>query len=310
MSRRSAGGSILVEASMVVPIFFIALVPFLYLMRISLTQAILERAMDEALRSLAVESYVLLRENGSEDPPEASEDLSDEIPDAGELQEIREEMKDAAREGGSEEESLLLDLFGTVYLRRKVLENLSGLDLQAMGIEGGEAGLSFLGSRFFFSEGTHRHLLNAQMTVAWASPFSFFDPPDSVFSRTVHAFSGEKGPVEVSEGAGEPSDSDDTYVYRIGQGVHYHQESCFLIDKDILMISVAEAEQMGLFPCSRCESSLVVTGEVYMTSGGDHYHRSSCGYLFPDLQEMTLEEAVRLGLTPCGLCYGSEGYFQ
>ena len=62
MSKRGISGSILVEASLVVPIFFIALIPFLYLLRICLSQTVLERALDEALRSLAVESYVILRD--------------------------------------------------------------------------------------------------------------------------------------------------------------------------------------------------------------------------------------------------------
>ena len=317
MNKKSAAGSMVVEASLVVPIFFLAIVPFLYLIRISLSQAVLERTLDEALRSFAVESYVVLRED---DRPAldltGDMDVAENIqPDVTEMIEIEDDIRDAARTAGAGleeegQESLLMDLAGTLYLRQKVLEILSGRDLASMGIEGGEEGLSFLGSRFFYSESAHRHLLNAQMTVDWSSPFSFFDPGISTFSRTTHAFTGETDKDSNSSGLSEKEEDDDTIVYRIGQGSHYHQADCFLIDKDIITISVSEAKLMGLSPCKRCRSDLAVTGLVLMTSGGEKYHLSSCGYLYPDLQEMTLEEAVKAGLSPCGICFGSEGYFQ
>ncbi len=316
MNKKSAAGSMVVEASLVVPIFFLAIVPFLYLIRITLSQAVLERTLDEALRSFAVESYVILREDDRPAPDlaEGMDTAEDIQPDVTEMIEIEDDIRDAARTAGAGleeegQESLLMDLAGTLYLRQKVLELLSGRDLDSMGIEGGEEGLSFLGSRFFYSESAHRHLLNAQMTVCWSSPFSFFDPGISTFSRTTHAFTGEtnKG---LDSGSSSEKEDDDTIVYRIGQGSHYHQADCFLIDKDIITISVSEAKLMGLSPCKRCRSDLVVTGLVLMTSGGEKYHLSSCGYLYPDLQEMTLEEAVKAGLSPCGICFGSEGYFQ
>ena len=310
MSKRNPGGSILVEASLVVPIFFLALLPFLYLIRICLSQAVLERALDEALRSLAIESYVILREDTGT--------LSDETASgASELLEMKEEMKDALREAGTdasveedEDENILMDLAGSLYLRQKVLEALSVRDLDAMGIDGGEAGISFFASRFFYTEGSHRHLLHAEMTVLWTSPFSFVSLGESTFSRTTHAFTGEEDNGSADNGLSGKDGSDDTTVYRIGQGNHYHQADCFLIDKNILTISVSEAKQIGLLPCTRCRSDLAVTGKVLMTSGGEHYHLPSCGYLYPDLQSMTLSEAWEMGLSPCGLCYGSEGYFR
>ena len=313
MSKRGISGSILVEASLVVPIFFIALIPFLYLLRICLSQTVLERALDEALRSLAVESYVILRDTEVSAGETVSGD-TETIEGASELFSMREEMKDTAREGSNgesgDDESLVMDLAGSLYLRQKVMDILSSRDLSAMGIEGGKAGISFLASRFFYSEGTHRHLLHAEMTVRWDSPFAFVDLGQSTFSRTTHAFSGEKEEGADGNEISGKEDGDDTIVYRIGQGIHYHQADCFLIDKNIIRISVSEAELMGLLPCSRCRSDLAVTGLVCMTSGGDHYHMSSCGYLFPDLRSMTLTEALEAGLSPCGLCYGSEGYFR
>ena len=56
------------EACLAVPVFFISLVPFLYLMRMSLTQNLLEVYLENAVEQLAVESYILFRDTGEEKP--------------------------------------------------------------------------------------------------------------------------------------------------------------------------------------------------------------------------------------------------
>lgn len=315
-------GSIMVEACMVVPIFFLVMVPFLYLMRMTLCTAMMENALQGALEQLAVESYVLMVSNGTEEGDSAEDATSavaaetDTIVSDPALAAHREELSDLqmemrsylASENGSED--LMLDLLGTLYLRGKIQHLLQEEDLGSWGIEGGWSGISLLGSRFFFSESGQDQLMQAALTIHWEQSFAFWSPEDTVIYRTTRAFGGTD--LLRAEGtSGETSaSSEDETVYRMGQGVHYHQADCFLISKDILTLSAEEAISLGLRACERCRPSKISTGLVYMTSGGDRFHTASCDYLFPELTALTKEQAERMGLSPCGLCYGGENYFR
>ncbi len=295
------------EACLAVPVFFISLVPFLYLMRMSLTQNLLEVYLENAVEQLAVESYILFRDTG-EEKPEESDSLSGEaLEGAGELQEMKQEMKEFAA-GGDSSETLAMDFLGTFFLRERVLSLLEGENLSSLGILGGERGLSFLGSRLFFSESGHDHLIEGRITISWESPFSFWEPPETILVRTARAFTGRSSTADPASENSDASDSQTEEVFRIGEGSHYHRKSCFLIEKDIRGISPEEAALMQLTACSRCQPE--DGGVVYITGGGSHYHRISCGYLFPELTGMSLEEALELGLLPCGLCYGDNDYFR
>ena len=308
--NRMLRGSVTVEAAMIVPLFFLLMIPFLYLMRQSLTQAALEFALDDALFQMSVESYAWIRLSSEKETLETISPAGDEETAQGsaELAEMADEADSVFYMTEGALEDLVIDLGGALYLKNRMLKNFTEDELMAMGVENGSSGISFSGSRFFYEESDHTHLIQAVCSISWESPFVFFHMPDSLLVRTTRCFTGadrnsQENPFPDQE------DNQSDFVYRIGEGSHYHQRSCYLISKNILELSASQAAARGLIACERCRPDQNIQ-TVYITDGGYRYHTANCSYLFPNLQEMSLEDALSLGLAPCGLCVGGEDYFR
>lgn len=304
-------GSITVEAAVAVPVFLVALLPFLYVIRMMLAQTILEDAVTQCLKNMGTEAYVLSAFGTFEDAGMSSQGLSEESEKGiSELSAMQEEGLSAFSPSVLEQagEEAAADLAGELLLKQSLQELLCEEDLEEWGIQNGWSGVSLLGSRFFYEEEGHSGLIKACVTISWQQPFSFWTVPDSFFERKARAFTGEKySEAQQREDEEENSGSGRT-VYQMGQGTHYHTRTCYLIYKHISSLRVEQAHARGLLPCSRCGGGS--SGTVYVTSGGLSYHSRSCPYLFPDLTSLTEEEALEKGLSPCGICMGEEGYFS
>lgn len=301
---------------MVVPLFFVAMVPFLYLMRIVLACIVLESALQEGMSQIAVSSYLLQRVNVLPDQTEDSEEeytLEDLAGNAAELDSLTDAVTSAFDSSLVEQagEEAAVDIGGIFCLQSMMESSVSEEELTHLGVEGGWQGISFLGSRFFYQEEasgvSHGYLLRGEMTVTFDDPFAFWDIPKAHLVRVCHAFTGEKDAAASSAGEEESSGDQET-VYKIGSnGTKYHQLGCYLIDKEIHSMDRQTAVSEGYERCSRCGGG---SGTVYVTSGGEKFHTKDCAYLYPDLTPMTKKEAQEAGLSPCGLCYGGEGYFR
>lgn len=298
---RKHKASLTVEAALVTPVFVLALLPFLFILRFHILGAVVEDAMQDIMHELQIESYVLIRGSLLGD-----EDGSEESAEVKELREKGEEMSRFLDSGLLREglQELALDLSLQALLYGKMKDRLEKFDLESFGVRGGMSGLSFAGSRFFFEEEGRDFLIRGELSAELLSPVSFFAPPPLQIVRTVRVFAG----IETAQGSQDPGDENEKdTVYRIGSGRCYHVRSCYLIDKTVVRMSKTEALSLSLARCQRCGGGN--SEEVYMSVGGGSYHAYACGYLFPDLEEISLEEAVGQGLMPCGLCFGSGGHF-
>jgi len=296
-----------VEAAIVIPVLVIVLVPFLYLLRIVLVQSMLEADLQNILTKAATESYVLERAGikPAEDVPEAS-GIEQAEEKAGELAGLTQSWQCLFEGMDTEElaEQTVMDLAGQWYLYGELSRCWSDEVLSAWGVEDGWGGISLAQSRFFYAEDGRGGLIEGVLDIAWSFPGGFVKPETRI-TRVVHAFMGEKDGATAAAGSGKAETEE--IVYRIGEGTHYHQLSCFLIDKDIEVLTREQAQARGLEACPLCGGG----GEtVYVTEGGEKYHTHTCSILFPNLIPLSRVEAEAAGLTPCGLCYGSEEYFK
>ena len=309
MIHKKMKASITVEAAIVIPVMVLVLIPFLYLLRIVLVQTMLEADLQNILTKAATESYVLERagvkpaeeEEGAQGPIiEQAEEKAEEL--GGLLGEWTALF--TGMDLGEMLEETLMDLAGQWYLQCELSRIWSDEALSAWGVESGWGGISLLESRFFYAEEDRGGLIRGVMEITWSFPGGFSKPTTKIV-RVVHAFLGEK---DAAMGPGKTGKAEtEEIVYRIGQGAHFHKLSCFLIDKNIEVLTRTQAEARGLGACPVCGGS---GDTVYVTDGGEKFHTHTCSILFPDLNPMSRIEAEAAGLTPCGLCFGSEGYFR
>ena len=313
MNGRKLQASVTVEAAIVIPVLVLVLVPFLYLLRIVLAGAMLEADLQNILTKAATESYVL--EKAGIEP---SDDVSEGSGGAEDVEIEGASDKAAELEGlgaswtslfaGLDADAMLeqtvMDLAGQWYLYLELGQIWTNETLEAWGVEDGWSGISLLESRFFYSEEGRGGLIQGVLEVSWSFPGGFTQPSTRIV-RTVHAFLGEKDKTMGS--VKSEAEETEEIVYRIGSGAHYHKLSCFLIDKNIVVLTESQAQAKGLQACPNCGGG---EGTVYATVGGEKYHTHTCAILFPDLVPMSLMEAIAAGLTQCGLCYGSEEYFR
>lgn len=311
MAMTKVKSSFSVEAALVVPLALLVMLPFLYLLRMTVLSSILETSMESCLHDMAIESYLIERAGILPDETVRDDDFSLEDAAGKEAEVDRTAEKwsqifdaDTIREHAN---GAVIDLLGQWYLKEQMQKDLADLDLEGWGVKGGWQGITFLNSRFFYQDQGHGYLLKGSCRVLWQDPFAFWKVPDTTITRLTHAFIGEKDPASSANKGDDGQDIDKT-VYRIGQGNKYHTLDCYLLKKDISALARQQAEEKGLRPCSRCGGG--EGGLVYRTGGGETFHSQDCPYLFPDLTPMSEDEAIGIGLGPCGLCIGGENYFR
>lgn len=271
---KKSKGSFSVEAAIMMPAFFLACMPFLLLLRMMIVQISLEDAMQSSLRQMALEGYLL--------------EKTEVLP---------------------QEESLAGNVSHQLMLKGLMQAHLPQMDLTKWGVEGGWEGVSLWESRFFFEEGDHTALLLGAAEITYHNPFSFFSLPKGHIRSLGRCFLGRDSSSSGGEESG--SEEEETLVYLIGAGTHFHQYSCYLIQKQVQHMALESARLSGYSPCSYCiQGSLSSGGQVYLTPGGEHYHRAGCYYLFPNLSQILKEEALAMGYIPCGICYGEQVYFK
>lgn len=319
--KRSLAGSVTVEAAIVVPVMVMVVIPFLLLMRMLIFSALFEDDVQDTLQEMAVISYVLQGNGEKEETGDSKDkekrrerakeaaflDVSGTADKEEAYDDLMRQMDGFLFEGemGEAMDGIVLDAIGLLYMQASLREKWSSEELEAWGVKGGWSGISFLNSAFLYSDDSRGKLIRAELTISWSSLAGLYTPQDGTISKVTRAFFGASDSASSSS-KGNSEEAEDR-VYQIGNGMHYHVMSCFLIDKQKTSLTQSEAQGKGLLPCSLCGGG---SGTVYATSGGDRYHTSSCSVLFPNLKGMTKGEAMAQGLTPCGLCYGNNEYFK
>ena len=304
--RKKARGSVSLEAALVFPVFVLFLLPFIFLLRVLVLQSVLETAMQSIAEELAEKSYlikvagVVSEEEGSANPYPITDLIGKKEELKGLLDSVRsflEPAEDDALQG------VLVDLAGAAIVKEMLKQKVPESFLESYGVKDGWNGITTLGTTLFYEEEGHRYLMEICCNIELKQVVSFWKMEDVRITRVVHAFMGESDEAALHNG--KTSLDKEDLVYQIGQGVHYHQLSCYLIQKAVKTTSKTAAESSGLLPCSRCHGGNGAV--VYYTEGGTHYHGDGCEYLFPNLTEMSLDEAIAKGLTSCGLCFGGKG---
>ena len=306
MTNRSLKGAMTVEASIILPIVIICILPFIYLFRMLQFQIVLEKGIDECLKHMAIEMYILERVSMM---PECKEEEETEI-ETSKIEQIEilmdqytdffeeEGWKDMLQEWGYE-------LVGELLFQERLEEWLEAEQLDAWGVQDGWLGIIVSESDFLYTEDGHHDLIKGAVTFEWESMFSFWKPKSVTVQRVYHCFVGENGSSKVEN---EENTHNNIVVYRIGNGMKYHCSGCYLISKNVYTSTKSMAEKNGKQACGRCEPHNAIT--VYQTKGGEHYHMENCSYLNPDVAALSLEEAIRFGYTECGLCWEGNQYFS
>ena len=301
-------GSMTVEASIIIPLVVICILPFIYLFRMLLFQLILEKGLDECVKEMAAEIYVLERISVMPEYSDEEEKAEVKRNELEQMQALIDEYTALLEEEGWKEktEELGFELLGELLLEQKLKNWLKSENLNAWGVENGWGSVSVGKSDFFYSQEGHHYLIKGAVSFNWKKLFSFWNTDTVTLQRVYHSFVGEE--ANQKGGGEETEDESFEMVYRIGDGTRYHKASCYLICKNVYTITKSDAEKTGCSPCDRCKPQNEVT--VYKTSGGDHYHTDSCSYLYPEVTSLTLEEAISLGYRGCGICQGENNYFS
>lgn len=304
--KNSLKGSLTVEASIVIPIVVICILPFIYLFRMLLFQVVLEKGLDECMKEMAAEVYVLERIVRL---PEYEEEESEVAVEEGKLQQVQQLIDEYTKlfeEDGwqTKLEELGFEIVGELLLEQRLKDWLASENLTTWGVQGGWDGVSVMKSEFFYSEEGHHYLIKGAVSYEWQNLFSFWPMKPVTIQRVYHSFVGEDGQSSEEENKGE----DSVIVYRIGEGRCYHKASCYLIRKNVFATTKENAEKAGSSPCERCQPQGETT--VYKTKGGTHYHTNDCSYLYPQVSAFTLKEALEKGYSGCGICQGESDYFS
>jgi hypothetical protein len=126
--------------------------------------------------------------------------------------------------------------------------------------------------------------------------------------------------------AQSPTESQNITVYITRTGSKYHSAGCRYLAKSSKKVTLKEALDKGLSPCSKCNppkadskkpSSSAVSSvapasniatpaasgdvTVYVTRTGEKYHRAGCRYLARSSIPMPLKEAASR-YSPCSVC--------
>ena len=312
----SKKGSFTIEAALIFPVFIMLWVPFLYLVRYCLLYEAMQQVNHQTAMTMSTTGYLFDRA-GLRDIQEETVAKGEvaTMPDFGEAwedtlpvlqgslnycQQLLNSGADLSTTLGREAWKLAVNEVGKLAAG-KIMESLGETRWSVLGTDD-EPQLTY--SDFFYMEDTTSDWISLVMyvPVKWADPLGLFTNQTIAVSTQVRTFIGlpwEKAGMDESETENE------TY-YRIGQGKKYHSLDCYLIQKDVQLISREQSEAGGYQPCGHCETSLEM---VWVTPGGERYHAKGCSHLFPNVVELTTAEIVSGAYGPCALCQTDGGWF-
>ncbi len=301
-------GSLTVEASIVVPIVFVVILPFLFLLRSVYVYDSVQSAVLETTRLM--EPLLYLPEKLPEEG-ESAADISDHEKETADeavesVDSLITTLESATGETGIESliQNLALQQVVRFFLNRLLAEK----NLGSRGLVDGTDGISYLLSDFELQDAEIENLFRIAVVYQREFPFARrFASLDPVYIQAVgRRFVGQKTQGRSDEDADETEEESKIY-YRILNGNHYHIASCYLLDKEIRAMSRQEAEQKGYTACRYCGAQYIE--QVVVTEGGTRYHVPSCYHVGGASERITWEEIQRMGYLPCSICIGGGEWF-
>ena len=271
-------GSLTVEAALVVPVSFLAVILFFNLFLFLEVQVRMEKELAEICRELMPVGTILSKAT---------------------------EKKDSASEEKDGVEKLLRQLGTEGYLTLRIGQRLKGEKWLRL-IRGGTDGISFAGSSIY--EGGMDIRILADYSYAPESGIFRWGGISVKQQIVARGFSGAgRVPAKQKE---EEDEDDETAVYVAENGTVFHRSQ----DCTYLKITVrpVTAEQLPrernssggkYYPCEYCGDA---PGSIYyIAEYGDRYHKTvACRALRRSVTEITEEEALEKGLRACSKCGG------
>jgi len=271
-------GSVTVEASLVFPIFLIALISLISIFKFIGAEYEVEHAIFTAARRISSYGGVL--------------DVAEELfPDIDGIA------------GRIVDETVI----GTA-VREELGDEVLGM------IQNGTWGLSFLGSELFCDD---RIQIECGYTLKIPF-LLFGEVPGIPVKHVVsyRYFNGHEVPTVLSEADGnseEEEDDDSEVVYITETGSVYHTcSNCSSIKisrREMVYGSIESArnDSGGKYkPCERCAHG-DPPGVVYVTNGGDRYHyRKDCSTLKRTVSKIEKSKAIEKGYRQCKRCAAKE----
>ncbi len=303
-------GSLTVEASIIVPVAFVVLLPFLFIIR---TVYIYDAVQSAASDTAAFMSTVFY--------------LSEKMPESGTLEESFRETAEQAVQTYIPEYQGLMDTLSEIaeetgagiFVKNLALQQtaryfcdrlLKQRPVLTQGIRGGTKRISYILSDFFYTKNEKTDLFRLTLLYELTFPFNsrFAALRPVMISVTARKYTGCRlsGDTDGEDGEHEQQDVSGVY-YRIQNGTHYHTASCYLIDKSLRTMSISEAQAQGYTACRYCKDHI---GHVVVaTNGGTRYHAPDCYHIGGQISTITWDEICSGGYQPCQICIGGGEWF-
>ena len=284
--RRTApehSGSFTLEAAMVLPLFFTAVILFTAFFQIALFQLRFQQSLDHAVGNAAAAYYAV-----------------------SELQEGKADKETAGSVPGAAQQ-ILTGGITDVYLRAAIVSDLGEAAFAAGQVAGGSAGMTFLSSRFPDADG----VLDAVVTYRVRLPLL----PGASLLCSQRC----RKQAWIGNGGGNPAESnaqeeDGTVVYMTEHGEVYHIfRDCTYLAPNVIAVASGQIDRMRNASGAKyhaCPACGAMAGTVvYCTEYGTAYHGTAeCSFLSHNIREIPLSQigAVRC----CSKCARRQGTGQ
>ena len=306
--RRRCGGALTVEAAIIVPVIFVLMLPFLYLIRSVYVYHCVSGAMYETAEMMTALCYLQAK---TEDADDEETETGNGLLDLDALDESLTSMEAMLALVGEVTDETGADVFLSGVAMQQAAQYfmndlLSEKELEDYGLEGGTSGISYADSDFLCEDAVLDgiYIFCAAYTLEFPFVSDFASLPDVEITVVGRKYIGQEtsGTASVTE-----ESSDDGTYYRIGNGDHYHISGCYLLDKETETMTREEAEARGYSACSKCSADQYTT--VVVTEGGIRYHAPGCYHVGGSATLITWDEIVENGYEPCEICIGGGTWF-
>ena len=302
MKRERA--SLTVEASLVVPLMLVLMLPFLYLIRTVYIYDSIQSATLESAKVLGTAYYL-----ESLDPGERQEDEEDQTQTGSAVDQMASFSSWIENETGKNgARALMQNLVMQQVLRGLNDHLLEGKALERTGLSKGTTAISYLLSDFHYQTEERGDLIRIIAVYEPDFPFaaSFAFLPPAAVKVIVRKYVGQEAKGCHDDIRPEPEEEQAVY-YRLSNGYHYHTADCYMLDKDKRTMSRKEAEAAGYHACVYCHPESLE--QVILTSGGKKYHREGCYHIGESITRLTWADIEANGYLPCAICVGGGQWF-
>ena len=264
--RKNNKGSFIVEAAVAVPIFFFALLVFLYIFKVMLLQLQLQGGLTEAAKELSELGYV--RSNTADT---ATSDQNSTVFDCNKLS-----------------QNLIIASEVNKYFPQK--------DNYSMMLKGN---ISYYSSSYL--EDNDMVDLIGEYNIRLPVPLFHFAEIAVMQRVKTRAFTGTEQLLTVDHGSFDKGEEeDDEYVYITETGTVYHRSlECSSLDLKIFQCELNQVDRKrnssgGKYQmCEKCCKNWSGITSVYICEDGDAYHTSiECSGLKRTIQKVKLSEVV------------------